>query len=163
MREAGYSLTAKNPSSGAYGMAQFINGASEYAQYGGNASTAAGQAKAMVAYIAQRYGTPEKAWAHEQSYGWYDSGGYMPPGLSLAINGTGRPEPVFTGRQWDTISAAVAGGDGAGLGGRSADRHLRRIGDLLEQAPARTGAHVGNALNSTARGAVQRAYTSTRR
>jgi hypothetical protein len=34
-REAGFSLTATNSSSGAYGMAQFINGPSEYAQYGG--------------------------------------------------------------------------------------------------------------------------------
>ena len=66
MREAGFSLTAQNPSSGAYGMAQFINGAGEYAQYGGNSTTAAGQATAMVNYIAQRYGTPEAAWAHEE-------------------------------------------------------------------------------------------------
>lgn len=75
MREAGFSLTATNPSSGAYGMAQFINGAGEYAQYGGNSSTAAGQATAMVNYIAQRYGTPEAAWAHELAYGWYAAGG----------------------------------------------------------------------------------------
>jgi hypothetical protein len=27
-------------------------------------------------------------------FGSYDSGGYLPPGLSLAHNGTGRPEPV---------------------------------------------------------------------
>ena len=52
MREAGFNLTATNPSSGAYGMAQFINGPSEYYQYGGNPNTAAGQAVAMVNYIA---------------------------------------------------------------------------------------------------------------
>lgn len=94
MREAGFSLTARNPSSGAYGMAQFINGASEYAQYGGNANTAAGQAIAMVNYIRQRYGTPEKAWGHEVSYGWYDKGGFLAPGLNMAYNGTGQPEKV---------------------------------------------------------------------
>lgn len=71
MREAGFSLTARNPSSGAYGMAQFINGPSEYAQYGGNSTTAGGQAVAMCNYIAERYGDPIKAWAHEQQYGWY--------------------------------------------------------------------------------------------
>ena len=32
MREAGFDLTAQNKSSGAYGMAQFINGPSEYAR-----------------------------------------------------------------------------------------------------------------------------------
>lgn len=51
MREAGFNMGAVNPSSGALGMAQFINGASEYALYGGNVNTAAGQAVAMVNYI----------------------------------------------------------------------------------------------------------------
>jgi hypothetical protein len=79
MREAGFSLTATNPTSGAYGMAQFINGPSEYAQYGGNSSTAAGQAVAMVNYIKSRYGTPAAAWQHEQQFGWYGSGGTVKP------------------------------------------------------------------------------------
>ncbi len=70
-REAGFSLTATNATSGAYGMAQFIDGPSEYATYGGNSTTALGQATAMCNYIKQRYGTPSAAWAHEQSSGWY--------------------------------------------------------------------------------------------
>lgn len=70
-REAGFSLTATNASTGAYGMAQFIGGPSEYATYGGNSTTALGQATGMCNYIRQRYGTPEAAWAHEQSAGWY--------------------------------------------------------------------------------------------
>jgi hypothetical protein len=41
-----------------------------------------------------------------------DSGGYLPAGPSLVYNGTGRPEPVLTGRQLDTLTAA------AGTGGR---------------------------------------------
>jgi hypothetical protein len=95
MREAGFNLTAKNPSSNAYGMAQFINGPSEYYQYGGDPNTAAGQATAMLNYIAQRYGDPIAAWAHEQNYGWYDQGGLLPPGLSLALNQTGSNEMVL--------------------------------------------------------------------
>lgn len=71
MAEAGFSLTATNPKSGAYGMAQFINGPSEYAQYGGNSTSALGQAVGMCNYVAQRYVTPCAAWAHEQQYGWY--------------------------------------------------------------------------------------------
>jgi hypothetical protein len=35
----------------------------------------------------------------------YDDGGYLPPGLSVVANGTGRPEPVFTDRQWAQISS----------------------------------------------------------
>lgn len=94
MREAGFSLTATNPSSGAYGMAQFIQGAGEYYTYGGNPYTYLGQATAMANYILQRYGTPAGAWAHEQAFNWYDNGGWLQPGLTLAYNGTGQPERV---------------------------------------------------------------------
>lgn len=111
MRESGWNMTAKNPGSGAYGVAQFINGPGEYAQYGGNVNTAVGQVTAFLNYIAQRYGNPAGAWAHELSAGWYESGGiigknktlpfqvldqggFLPPGLSMAYNGLGRPEPV---------------------------------------------------------------------
>jgi hypothetical protein len=94
-REAGFSMTARNPSSGAYGLAQFIQGPSEYAQYGGNATTAQGQITGMLNYIAQRYGNPANAWAHEVNYGWYDRGGMLGPGLTLAYNGTGSPEQVI--------------------------------------------------------------------
>ena len=97
MREAGFNLTAQNPSSGAYGLAQFINGPSEYATYGGNSTTAAGQAVAMVNYVKQRYGNPEAAWAHEVNFGWYDNGGWLKPGLTMAYNGTGKPEQVGGG------------------------------------------------------------------
>ncbi|GAA0423886.1 hypothetical protein [Streptomyces luteireticuli] len=38
--------------------------------------------------------------------GGYDSGGYLPPGLSLVYNGLGTPEPVFTPTQWDAIKNA---------------------------------------------------------
>jgi phage-related protein len=97
MREAGYNLHATNASSGAYGLAQFINGPSEYAQYGGNVNTAAGQITGMLNYIKQRYGNPGAAWAHEMSAGWYDGGGWLKPGWNMAYNGTGGLEPV--GRQ----------------------------------------------------------------
>ena len=80
-------------------MAQFINGPGEYFQYGGNPYTAAGQFTAMFSYIRQRYGTPVSAWAHELGYGWYDKGGWLKPGLSLAYNGTGRPEQVVPARR----------------------------------------------------------------
>lgn len=90
MDEAGFNLGAVNSSSGAYGMAQFINGPSEYAQYGGNATTAAGQAVAMVNYIKSRYGTPTAALQHERQFGWYNSGGRVPNSAGGMIS-----EPVF--------------------------------------------------------------------
>ena len=40
----------------------------------------------------------------------YDSGGYLPPGLTSVVNLTGRPEPVFTHDQWDNLDVS-GGGD----------------------------------------------------
>jgi hypothetical protein len=112
MAEAGFSLTATNPSSGAYGMAQFINGPSEYYLYGGNPYTYLGQATAMANYILQRYGNPAAAWAHEESMHWYDDGGWLMPGLNLAYNGTGKPERVPNPGAYggDTMTLEVVGG-----------------------------------------------------
>jgi hypothetical protein len=112
MLEAGWNTTAQNPGSGAYGIAQFINGPSEYAQYGGNSATAGGQIAGFINYIKARYGNPEAAYSHELSYHWYDNGGWLQPGTSMVTNATGRPEPVLTGEQWDALTAAVAGGGG---------------------------------------------------
>jgi hypothetical protein len=39
----------------------------------------------------------------------FDSGGYLPPGVSTVFNGTGRPEPVLTGSQWDDLRTVAAG------------------------------------------------------
>jgi len=70
--ESGGNLTAQNPSSSAYGIAQFINGPSEYATYGGNSTTVLGQMPAMINYIKQRYpSAPCEAWGHEQADHWY--------------------------------------------------------------------------------------------
>lgn len=101
--DASMSLTAQNPTSSAYGMAQFIGGASEYATYGGNSTTYAGQATAMANYIAQRYGTPEAALAHEQAYGWYASGGPVSPWpWTQPGGGSGAPwmQPGGSGAPW---------------------------------------------------------------
>lgn len=43
--------------------------------------------------------------------GKYDSGGYLKPGMNLAYNGTGRPEPVFTSTQASAL-AKMANGTG---------------------------------------------------
>ncbi|MFJ7998934.1 hypothetical protein ACIQ7D_17560 [Streptomyces sp. NPDC096310] len=44
--------------------------------------------------------------------GKYDSGGYLPEGLSLTYNGTGRPEPVFTAGQANALTSLAARGGG---------------------------------------------------
>jgi hypothetical protein len=140
MAEAGFSLTATNPSSGAYGLAQFINGPSEYASYGGNSTTATGQITGMLNYIAQRYGDPVNAEAHEVAYHWYDRGGSLQPGYTLAYNGTGQPEHVMTGKSVDDLAAR--------LDQLHAD--MREMVSATRAVPAGVGAHVGGALNGAA-------------
>lgn len=43
--------------------------------------------------------------------GKYDSGGYLQPGLNLAYNGTGRPEPVFTTAQANALTRIASSRD----------------------------------------------------
>lgn len=150
MREAGYSLTATNPSSGAYGMAQFINGASEYAQYGGNSTTYAGQATAMANYIAQRYGDPIAAWAHEQAYGWYGSG------LDAMFS---RPTLIGVGERGPERVQVTPGHGGGGMSaGEQAivaaladmSRRIDNLTGVTASVPRATGQHVGAAIGGAA-------------
>jgi len=87
--EAGFNPKAKNPSSGALGLAQALgHGGTNTAgtlgnEYGANYGLSAEQAKAansgdaaaqalwMCGYIKSRYGDPVKAWAFWQSHHWY--------------------------------------------------------------------------------------------
>ncbi|MEU9068310.1 hypothetical protein AB0D60_15640 [Streptomyces sp. NPDC048306] len=41
--------------------------------------------------------------------GKYDQGGMLQPGFNLAYNGTGRPEPVLTGSQWNQLARGSSG------------------------------------------------------
>ncbi|WP_407700465.1 phage tail tape measure protein [Streptomyces beihaiensis] len=117
MGESGWNYQAKNPSSGAYGIPQALP-ASKMATAGSDWRTnPATQIKWGLSYIKRTYGSPANALATwmSRSPHWYDSGGYLPQGMSLVMNGTGRKEPtaVFTREQWDTLHALAAGGGGA--------------------------------------------------
>jgi len=101
MREAGYNLRAVNPSSGAAGIAQFINGFGEYYQYGGNPNTAVGQITGFFNYIRQRYGNPSNAAAHERAFNWYGAGTNNARGW--AIVGEHGPEAINFGRGPGTV------------------------------------------------------------
>lgn len=112
--ESGWRWNAKNSSTGAYGIPQSLPASkmrSAGADYLTNAAT---QIKWGMGYIKHRpdYGTPARAWAkwQQRSPHWYDDGGYLQPGMTMVANGTGKPEPVFTAQQWDTLKANVGGG-----------------------------------------------------
>lgn len=67
---------------------------------------------AAIRYIVARYGNitnVQQANANRPPAG-YDSGGWLQPGVTTAVNATGRPEAVLTSAQWRTMTAAAAGG-----------------------------------------------------
>lgn len=69
-QESGWNSNAQNPTSTAYGIAQFLN--TTWATVGGTkTSDPATQIKDGIEYIEQRYGSPSMAWAHETANNWY--------------------------------------------------------------------------------------------
>jgi hypothetical protein len=69
--ESSWSVTASNPSTGAYGIPQALPG-SKMASAGPDWQTsAATQIRWGLGYIKNTYGSPCAAWSHEQSDGWY--------------------------------------------------------------------------------------------
>jgi hypothetical protein len=96
MREAGFNRFAQNPTSGAYGIPQALPPSKmPFAAQAAGGSHAGPQLGWMFGYIGQRYGNPLQAWAHEAAFNWYDTGGVLNPGWTMAYNGTGRPEQVL--------------------------------------------------------------------
>jgi hypothetical protein len=71
-RESGWNQYAKNPSSGAYGIAQALP-PEKYPPAGqeSGGSSPSAQISWGLSYIKAVYGSPAAAWAHETSYGWY--------------------------------------------------------------------------------------------
>lgn len=122
MRESGWNPYAVNKSSGAYGIPQSLGHGHPY-----NLGDIAAQETWGMNYIASRYGTPANAWAHETRYGWYDQGGTLAPGITLAMNGTGKPETVRTSEQEATLQKVLRSREvtsSSGGGGASGDALL---------------------------------------
>ena len=73
---------------------------------------------ASMRYAKSRYGSLAAAYNRAGGYAeggdvvkplWYDSGGYLPPGLSLVANGTGRYETVRTHEQEQALRSSMGG------------------------------------------------------
>lgn len=135
-KESTWDPGAANPGSTARGLFQKMT-----SLYGPVEPTPAGQAAWGLNYIRGRYGTPTAAWAFHQSHGHYDSGGWLPPGYSTVYNGTGKPEAVFTDRQWETLKANVRGGDGATTGEKHYHFHGVRTPEEADLVAARLDFH----------------------
>jgi hypothetical protein len=104
--ESGWRPGAQNPTSTAYGLFQFLN--STWGSVGGSKTSNPGlQALYGARYIRSRYGSPIGAKSFWQSHHWYDQGGVLEPGATMAMNGTGKPELILTHEQ-----AQMLGGGG---------------------------------------------------
>lgn len=98
-KESTWNPAAQNPTSTAYGLFQFLD--STWAETGvGKTSDPALQAAAGATYIKKRYGDPVKAKAFWEQNGWYDRGGVLSPGTTLAQNDSGKDELILTNEQW---------------------------------------------------------------
>lgn len=71
-KESGWNNKAKNPSSGAYGIPQALPPTKmPFAAQEAGGSNAQAQIGWGLDYIAQQYGSPSAAWAHEVANNWY--------------------------------------------------------------------------------------------
>jgi len=107
-KESSWDPNAQNKGSTAYGLFQFLN--STWGSYGAKTSDPAGQARAGLKYIQDRYGNPENAWRFWKKNRWYadgglvtpykyDSGGWLNPGFTPIVNHTRKPEAIYTATQ----------------------------------------------------------------
>jgi len=108
--ESGWNNNAQNPSSTAYGIAQFLD--STWIGHGPKTADAGKQIQYGMEYIAGRadYGSPSRALAawKGRSPHWYDEGGKVPMGRSVVQNDTGKPEALLTGEQWDLVGSLLS-------------------------------------------------------
>jgi hypothetical protein len=151
-RESGWNPNAKNPTSTAYGIPQFLAGTR--AQYPGNWSDPAWQIQAGIKYQIDRYGSPNAANAFWNAHHWYHDGGVVQgtPGTDVpAVLRVG--ETVRTERQEEALAASidrfrsmVGLPSFAGMGPRG--------GDLLNGASA-GGAQAMNVAGFVNHGTIQ--------
>lgn len=108
--ESGGDVHANNPSSTALGIGQLlIDNRQKYSSrlgVGPGTFNRQAQIAMMRMYIEDRYGSSRAAYNFHRSHGWYDDGGWLPSG-GTARNRSGKPEPVFSASQWQTLKRAI--------------------------------------------------------
>jgi SLT domain-containing protein len=111
---------------------------------------------AAIRYIESQYGSPANiiGIGRPGTYRGYDSGGWLPPGASISLNGTGQLEGVLTPGQ---MLALAQGSVADAIREMHAD-----LAALLEWLPGATGDVVGGTLNGMAESAVRRSRYGAR-
>jgi len=146
MRESGWNQFARNPTSGAYGIPQALPPGKMGAAANPPQSNPRAQISWMIGYIHSVYGDPINAAAHERNLNWYDDGGMLPVGASVAVNTTGRPELVTSQGGLAVLAAKLD----------------RLIYAVERSGPASTAAGVAGAVNGASRQAARSALYSAR-
>jgi hypothetical protein len=120
--ESNWNYRIANTSSGAYGIPQALPGDKMASQGPDWRTNPATQILWGLGYIKSRpdYGSPNAAYSKwlGRSPHWYDDGGWLPPGLSVSANHTGKPEAVLSPDQWSALITMADVRSGTG-GGRS--------------------------------------------
>ena len=129
--ESSWNPVARNASSGAFGLFQFMGSTKD--QYLPDENSDPGvQGEAGEKYITDRYGDPLRAKEHWVNNGWYDDGGWLPTGQTLVTNNTGKPEPVFNPQQWEALKAG---------GGQTNDYSMHVINPVFRDESALLKSH----------------------
>lgn len=128
MSEAGWNVSATNPSSGAYGLPQSLP-ASKMSSAGSDWKTNGDtQLVWMMDYIKGRYGSPDKAWSFHQKNNWYASGAWSIDQDQAAQVHKG--EMILPAKQAETVRQAISSAITTGVGGGS-DGTKTQVGGSL--------------------------------
>jgi hypothetical protein len=155
-QESGWSNTARNKSSGAYGIPQALPPSKMGAAANPPQSSYIAQINWGLGYIKNRpgYGSPAAAWAHEVAHGWY--GGGLTNGLFT------RPTLIGVGERGPERVNVAPAGSGSGASLDDIAGLLSVLIDAVHGVAPNTAAGVAGALGGAGRRAVRDALYSAR-
>lgn len=124
--ESGWNPTAVNPSSGAFGLFQFLGSTQQQYLPDRNPDPSV-QGQAGKRYIGDRYGDPLHAKSFWEANHWYDQGGQA-NGIGVMQKNTLKPERVLSPRQTESFNVGMRNG----FGGKSADAIVAKLDQLIQ-------------------------------
>lgn len=140
-KESSWNPAARNPSSGAFGLPQFL-GATKDKYLPSESTDPTVQGKAYDAYVGDRYGDPMKARAHWDANHWYDSGG-IAGGIGQMVKNTLKPERVLSPRQTESFEQMVRSDFQSGVGTDQVVARLDRMIEMLAAVREKLGTERG--------------------